>query len=221
MKENLIYLNYWKRKKLLQSGVPHFPVLRWWLSEGLCEIDRIIFNKIKERETILDVGAGNLRTMRQFQQAGYSGEYHTQDIGEEFTYTYQEIDDITKKYAAILCLDVIEHLQLSEGLELIHSLVNLLEPGGVIVIQTPNACCIKDPLSWDMTHLHSYNIQDLWAYLTCMGLHVEGYRVVFGSEHKNFAQHTSHLLRYIITRRLGVDYTHNIVLVATKKALNE
>ena len=155
--------------------------------------------------------------MLKFQQASYSGKYHTQDIGEEFTYTYKSLDEIKHKYAVILCLDVIEHLQLLEGLTLIHRLVNLLETGGIIVIQTPNARCIRNPLSWDMTHLHCYNINDLWSYLTCMELQVEGYRVVFGAKKRSWTQQISNLLSsYIITRFMGLDYADNIVLIATK-----
>jgi hypothetical protein len=171
---------------------------------------------------VLDVGAGDLRTMLKFQQAGYSGKYHTQDIGEEFTYTYKTLDEISNSYAAILCLDVIEHLQLPEGLSLLHRLVDLLEIDGMIVIQTPNARCIRNPLAWDITHVHCYNINDLWAYLTCMGLQVEGYRVVFDVKSISWTQQIYKLMsRYIITRILGLDYADNIVLIATKPALSQ
>lgn len=222
MNKDLVYLNYWKRKELLKSGVPTFPLLKWWSSEDISEVEKVMLSKIKERDTLLDVGAGDLRTMRKFQQAGYSGKYHTQDIGEEFKYTYRTLHDISKPYAAILCLDVIEHLQLSEGLELIHRLVNLLEIGGVLVIQTPNSRCIRNPLSSDMTHLHCYNLQDLWSYLTCMGLQVEGYRVVFYSERRSGTQNFFSLVsRYIITQLLGLDYADNIVLIASKPNSNQ
>jgi hypothetical protein len=222
MKKDLVYLNYWKRKELLKAELPKFLLLRWWSSKDICEVEKVILSNLKDRDTVLDVGAGDLRTKLKFEQAGYTGEYHTQDIGEEFTYTYRTIDEVKSQYAAILCLDVIEHLQLSEGLELIHSLVNLLEPGGVVVIQTPNARCVRNPLSWDITHLHCYNIYDLWAYLTSMGLRVEGYRVVFEPEHRSiWQQFMSFLSRYIITRFLGVDYADNIVLIANKTTFNE
>ena len=220
MDKDFVYLNYWKRKELLKSGVPAFPLLRWWFSEKLCEVETVIFSQLKDRDTVLDVGAGNLRTMFKFQQAGYIGEYHTQDIGEEFTYTYKTIDEISSQYPVIICLDVIEHLQLHEGLKLIHSLVNLLEPGGVIVIQTPNARCIRNPMSWDMTHLHSYNIFDLWAYLTSLTLHVDGYRVTFDNQKTNFFQRIISLCsRYLISQIIGLDYADNIVLIANKPSL--
>ncbi len=170
MQDNLVYLNYWKIKELLKSGNPTFPLHRWWVSSELCEVEQVFFNQVKNRDTLLDVGAGDLSIMQKFQKAGYSGQYHTQDIGKEFQYNYTNLDQINHQYAAILCLDVIEHSQLPEGLAMIHKLINLLAPDGVLIIQTPNRRCVRSPLISDMTHLHCYNLPDLWAYLTSMDL---------------------------------------------------
>ena len=66
IQQNLVYLNYWQRKELLKSGTPKFPLLRWWNSHELCEIEEVIFNKVKNQDTVLDVGAGDLRIMQKF-----------------------------------------------------------------------------------------------------------------------------------------------------------
>lgn len=217
MNQNLVYLNYWKRKELLRQGVPKFPLLRWWDSLELCEVEKVIFNYIEKQDVLLDIGAGDLKVTKKYQQAGYSGSYHTQDIGNEFEYTYKNLSEITHKYSAILCLDVIEHLQLPEGLALIHQLNELLLPGGVLIVQTPNGRCIRSPLSSDMTHVHCYNLDDLWAYLTCMQFAVKGYRVVFELKKQTYIKNIlNSVSRYIITRFLGLDYADNIVLVGKK-----
>jgi 2-polyprenyl-3-methyl-5-hydroxy-6-metoxy-1,4-benzoquinol methylase len=196
-------------------------LLRWWNTAELSEVEQLFFNQLKNCDTVLDVGAGDLQMKRKFQQAGYYGEYHTQDIGEEFQYTYKTLEEISQKYSAILCLDVIEHLHLSEGLALMHQLFNLLETDGVIIIQTPNGRCVRSPFASDMTHVHCYNLPDLWTYLTCMDLQVEGYRVVFELENKTWIQKIVGLLgKYIITRILGLDYADNIVLIARKQIIN-
>jgi hypothetical protein len=217
MQSDLVYLNYWQRKELLNTSIPRFPTMRWWQSIELCESERKIFNQIKNRPTILDIGAGDLKLKHKFQQAGYTGTYHTQDIGTEFKYDYQNLDAIEQQYSAIICSDVIEHLTLTEGLALIHQLSTLLTPDGAIVIQTPNARCIRNPLMSDMTHLHCYNLPDLWAYLTCMGLRVEGFRVVFEADNQSLVKRVQTAIsRYIITRMLGLDYADNIILFAYK-----
>ncbi|HEY9903026.1 MAG TPA: methyltransferase domain-containing protein [Candidatus Sericytochromatia bacterium] len=222
MNKDLAYKNYWERKELVNSKTPKFTQLKWWNTKSICELDNKVLSEIKDKSAVLDVGAGNLRLMHKFQQAGYLGEYHTQDVGEEFTYTYETLQEINRKYPAILCFDVIEHLQLSDGLELIHNLVDLLEPNGVMIIHTPNARSIRDILYWDMTHLHAYNIIDLWAYLTCLDLQVDGYRVIFTSEHRNWMQSISTLAsQYITSRILGVDFADGILLIAKKQKFDK
>jgi predicted SAM-dependent methyltransferase len=217
MSKDLVYLNYWQRKELLKTKILTFPVIKWWQSNELCEVERLIFDNVKDRENILDIGAGDLKLKHKFQQAGYSGDYHTQDIGEEFTYDYNELSEIANQYSAIICLDVIEHLSLADGLSLIHKLSSLLTDDGVMIIQTPNGRCVRNPLISDMTHIHCYNLPDLWAYLTCMSLRVEGFRVVFEALDKSYLQRLRELFgRYIITRLFGLDYADNIFIVAHK-----
>lgn len=211
------FLGYWQRKRLLASQVPAFPVRRWWEADELCDIERIYFDAIRSAPDLLDVGAGDLRVMRRLQAAGYRGIYHTQDIGTEFSYDYATLGDVSRSYSAILCLDVIEHLTLDEGLRMLERLCALLVPGGVLIVQTPNARCIRDPLGWDMTHLHCYNAPDLWAWFTARGLACVGYRVRFGRP--SLAPHRllmSGLSAFVATRLLGGDYADNIALIARR-----
>lgn len=213
---DLAYANYWKRKELLKNP-PQFPTKHWWADSSFSEIEQIVFDQVKDKPRILDVGAGDLQVKRKFYQSGFQGTYHTQDIGQEFTYTYSSLEEIDQRYEAVLCLDTLEHLELRPGLALLQKLIERVEPGGTLVIQTPNARCVSTPLSWDMTHLHCYNIHDLWAYLTALGLEVQGYRVIFGHPKKNLIERCSWFVsRLIVTRCLGLDYAANIVLIAQK-----
>jgi SAM-dependent methyltransferase len=211
------YETFWKRKQLLMKGRRRFPVQRWWYADGLCEIERVYFEAVRDASNLLDVGAGDLRVMRKLQSAGYRGTYHTQDIGEEGEYTYRDLSEINQAYGAILCLDVIEHLDLREGLLLLKQMIALLEPGGVLVLQTPNAYYIPHPLSWDMTHIHVYNLHDLWAHLTCDGLEVTGYRVLFEEPDLGPVQVLrTAITSYVKKKILGCDYANNIALIVRK-----
>ena len=217
MTEQLEYRNYWDRKELLARGAPPFPVRRWWESESLSDADKIILDAVKNAGKLLDVGAGDFRVKRMLELHGFSGLYDTQDIGEEFTYTYRSLDGVDESYDAILCLDVIEHLSLQDGLALLSRLNDLLSPGGKLVIQTPNARCIRSPLGWDMTHLHCYNGQDLWAFLSQLDMDVDGYRIVFGRKPKNpFALVRFALGAFLASRVLGCDYADNLLLIAQR-----
>ncbi|TWT33009.1 class I SAM-dependent methyltransferase [Blastopirellula retiformator] len=215
--EDSAYSKYWARKKMLAQNVPAFPAKRWWATDGLCEIEQIFFDQIRSAESLLDVGAGDLRVMRKLQAAGFDKEYHTLDIGQEFDHTYASLDEVERTYDAIICLDVIEHLTLTDGLHMLSQMASKLAPGGTLIVQTPNARCVRNPWGTDMTHLHCYNITDLWAYLTCHDLNVSGYRVVFTTERRSFFQKIhDKASAYVASRLLGCDYADNIALLATR-----
>lgn len=155
--------------------------------------------------------------MRKFQGAGYRGEYHTQDVGAEGVHTYRDLDGVRRPYGGILCLDVLEHLPLSEGLTMVRRMIELLEPGGVLVIQTPNAAYIPDPRSWDMTHLHTYNAGDLWAFLKCEGLDAEVYRVALRDRNPGpVVSARLAITDYVKLKILGCDFANNIAAIARK-----
>lgn len=177
------------------------------------------FDATRGASALLDVGAGDLRIMRKFQRAGYRGIYDTHDVGTEGTYTYRDLDQIQKRYGAILCLDVIEHLPLQEGLSMVRKMISLLEPGGAVVIQTPNAAYIPDPRSWDMTHLHTYSAGDLWAYLKCEGLDAEIYRVALRDPKPGpVVAARLKITDYVKRKILGCDFANNIAAIARKPA---
>ena len=213
------YETYWKRKELLRRSFPSFPVRRWWETDGLCEIERVYFAAIREAPSLLDVGAGDLRVMRKLQTAGYRGEYHTQDIGDGGPWTYGDLAEVRRPYGAVLCLDVLEHLPLESGIVLLRRLVELLSAGGVLVVQTPNAAYLPDPRSWDMTHVHTYALHDLWAFFVCEGLQADGYRVVLGPEREGpIAALRSGVQRWTKRKLLGCDFANNAAIIARKKA---
>lgn len=214
----LAYLNYWKRKELLKRPL-HFPVRRWWATDGLCDIERVYFDTVRSAASLLDVGAGDLRVRRKLLAAGFAGNYDAQDIGDEFRYTYRTLDEVSCRYDAVLCLDVLEHLRLEDGLGLVHRLVGMLNPGGVLIVQTPNGRCVRHPLGWDMTHVHVYNLPDLWAYARALGLDADGYRVWFAPERLAPAAWVrATATRFVAAPVLGCDYADNLALIARKPA---
>jgi hypothetical protein len=217
MSEHPAYRTFWQRKELLRRAWPIFPVRRWWESDGLCDIEQVYFDAVRNAPSLLDVGAGDLRIMRKIQGAGFTGEYHTQDIGTEGKYTYRDVGEVARQYGAILCLDVLEHLSLVDGLTLLDRMTSLLEPGGALVLQTANASYIPDPRSWDMTHLHVYNLPDLYAYLTCDRLDVAGYRVTVGDRNPGPIRRVKlGITAYVQLKILGCDYANNIAVVARR-----
>ena len=215
--KDLSYWKYWERKQLQMQGMPHFPVLRWWASAGLAEIEAYFWEQAKSAGSILDIGAGDLRLKNKFIKAGFKGAYHTADVGSEYQHDYGNLDKVSRTYDAVLCIDVLEHLPLAEALRYLHRMESLLNPGGIMILQTANARCVRHPSSWDMTHLHAFNLPDLWAYARAMGMEAEGRRVVFAPKRRSPWGWLHFLVTsFLVTRFLGLDYADNIVLVARK-----
>lgn len=211
------YGDYWSRKHRLQCSTPHFPVVRWWSTDQLCPIEQIYFQSIEGAEQLLDVGAGDLRIKDKMLRAGFAGKYHTLDVNREYEHDFNSLDDVTENYDAILCLDVIEHLPLAEGLAMLDRLFDALNPGGVLVLQTPNARCIRSPYGWDMTHLHTYNLPDLWSYCASRCSSVIGRRVWFTPSQQSLSGRLLGFVhKAIVTRILGLDYADNIAVIARR-----
>src|SRR5262245_35624879 len=211
--ENLVYLNYWKRKELLHRA-PEFAIRRhWWDVDDLSEAHGIIYATIEAADTVLDVGAGDMRFMRLARQRGFKGIYHTLDIGHEHEYTYSDPAEVPHKYDAVICMDVLEHLDLQAGLGLLHRLLSLVNPGGALAIQTPNANFHRHPLSWDMTHLHSYNPVDLWTYMTALGTETTVYRVMFGHPPMGLKQRLHEWVRSWLASELYLDRCENLIAI--------
>jgi hypothetical protein len=210
-----IFSGYWQRKRLLET-VPHFEHIQWWQTAGFSDLEERFWQELSVSNSILDVGAGDLRLMKKFVQRGYKGTYHTMDIGDEFEYTYSDLRQVgDARYDGIVCLDVIEHLPLPAGLELIRTLVSLLTTSGVLILQTPNARCIRSPYGWDMTHVQTYSLPDLWAYVASCGLTATGLRVTFVRSPRSITDRLRSLAsQFLITRILGADFADNIVLIA-------
>jgi 2-polyprenyl-3-methyl-5-hydroxy-6-metoxy-1,4-benzoquinol methylase len=213
---NLVYLNYWKRKQLSRQP-PDFPVRRhWWDIEELSDAHGMIYDAMRDARSVLDVGAGDMRFMRLAQKRGLSAEYHTQDIGHEFEYTYSDLSQVTRRYDAVVCMDVLEHLDVAGSVAMIHRLLSLVTPGGVLALQTPNANCHRNPLSWDMTHLHAYNPVDLWSYLTALGTDTSVYRVMFGHPPAGFKARLHERIRIWLAEELFLDPCHNLIAIVRK-----
>jgi 2-polyprenyl-3-methyl-5-hydroxy-6-metoxy-1,4-benzoquinol methylase len=214
--QDFVYLNYWKRKELSRNP-PAFGICRHsWETDELSEAHRVIYDAIKGARSLLDVGAGSLNFMRRVEREGFAGLYETQDIGNEFQYTYASLDEVRRTYDAVVCMDVLEHLRLADGLGLLHRLLALLNPGGVLAIQTPNANYHRHPLSWDMTHVHVYNPLDLWTYLTALGMNTAVYRVVLGPPPQGLRARLHARIRAWLASELYLDHCDNLMALVRK-----
>lgn len=166
------YENYTTTSML--TGYNESELTRW--SIGYFAANIRTYLPQNKNAKILDLGCGYGRNIKALQELGYT---HVKgiDISEDqvnyavnhLGLTNVEVGDAVAllegaegTFDAILLLDVLEHLELAYSVQLIESVRRALKPGGVFILQVPNA---MSPLSphrhWDVTHLRAYTTHSM------------------------------------------------------------
>lgn len=169
-----------------------------------------------ESVTVLEIGAGDRRLKKKM--AGYWGEfdYRSCDIDTRHEHDFSEIDSVTGEFDLICAFEMIEHLTLEEARHLLGKCFALNVPGGQIALTTPNIYYPPDFLR-DATHRTPFCYDELGGLLQLCGYETTAiYRLYHDSVIKKFIKR---VLMYPIFRVLGIDFAHQIMVVA-KKPLN-
>ena len=163
---------------------------------------------------VLDVGA-NDRRMETRVKAVYSDVlYKSMDIDRTVRHDYYSLDEIDEQFDLIILFEVIEHLELEQGVEMLGRLKELLVDGGRLVISTPN---VYNPSRfwYDATHKTAYSYEELGGIVLGQGFEVPGiYRTFHASLLKYLLRLT---IFYPLHRILNVDFAKSIVVLAQKK----
>ena len=113
------------------------------------------------------------------------------------------------------CFEVIEHVSLEDGLELLDALRRRLRPGGRLVLTTPNVF-VSGQFHRDATHRTAFAYDELGGALLAAGFAPEGldlYRVYNDGLLGKLAHR---VLFYPWHRALGVDFAPSIAAVASR-----
>ena len=208
---------YWHRIQLRQRAmsVPA-PCLYWRRSESLNQVERFIWQRVKDVDRILDYGAGDQALRQKFLAAGYRGSYETFDVSPEFETTWRDPEAIRGPFGAVLCLEVIEHMSLSEGLALRDRLLSFVQPGGWLVLSTPNPACIISPFSRDETHLQLYPLHDLITWALAAGLDVEARRVKLLPDRVTLKTRVQMAAQRVICYLTGADRADGLIVISSR-----
>jgi SAM-dependent methyltransferase len=120
--------------------------------------------------SVLDVGAGNRYWADVLRRLGIEAEYRSADVETRHRHEYGDFLSVEDGVDAVLMLELIEHLPLEMGLQFLEHAIALLNPGGVLVIGTPNAHHPNWVWSSCVTHVRPWPAQDLWGLCTLGGL---------------------------------------------------
>jgi 2-polyprenyl-3-methyl-5-hydroxy-6-metoxy-1,4-benzoquinol methylase len=136
------------------------------------------------------------------------------DIDREQFHDFYSLDEIQESFDVVFLFEVIEHLDMEEGVQLLKKIYNLLNGGGRLILTTPNV--FNPSRFWrDATHKVAYCYDELGGLLLSQGFQIKMmYRTYSDAFHR-------YLFRlYIMAplhRYLGVDFAKSILVVAEKR----
>ena len=174
----------------------------------------LVQKHLKPNMRILDVGAGDRRMERRVKEAYPDIRYKSMDIDHRTSHDYYALADIDERFDLILLFEVIEHLELEEGVKMLHRVSELLAEGGKVIISTPN---IFNPSRFwiDATHKVAYHYEELGGILLSQGFEVLGVYRTFNASVPKYCLRLT--LFYPLHRILNVDFAKSIVILAQKR----
>ncbi len=173
----------------------------------------LMLKNIKDGEKVLDIGASNRNL--EMRLKGYYPNliYKSMDVDRKQFHDFYSLEEIQETFDVVFLFEVIEHLNLEEGVGLLKRVYELLNEGGRFILTTPN---IFNPNRFwrDATHLVAYCYDELGGLLLSQGFSINAmYRTYNDVFHR-------YLFRvYVMAplhRYLGIDFAKSILIIATK-----
>lgn len=174
----------------------------------------VIIDELGGGESILDVGASSKSLGERIGKVFSGVTYKTMDIDRAGEHDYYSLDDIGESFDVIVLSEVIEHLEFTDGMELLGRLRGLLKEGGRIIVSTPN---LNHPNRYwkDPDHRTPYMYESLGGALLQSGYDVRAlYRIYNDQFLRRFIR--LYLMAWL-HRYLDVDFAKSIVAVGRRK----
>lgn len=124
---------FYARRRQVRSAHP--SVYRLRVRKKLLDV---IKDELSKGASVLDVGAHNKDLVQRVSKRYSDVICKTMDLDREMEHDYYSLDEVDREFDLIVLAEVIEHLELGDGIDLLKKLRHLLLPGGRIVVSTPN-----------------------------------------------------------------------------------
>ena len=168
---------------------------------------------IRDGEKVLDIGASG-RSLEGRLKRHFPGVlYRSMDIDREQVHDFYSLEEIRESFDVIFLFEVIEHLDLEEGNSLLQRIYGLLNPGGRLILTTPN---IFNPGRYwrDATHKVAYCYDELGGLLLSHRFEI---RAMYRTYSDAFLRYFFRV--YVMAplhRYLGIDFAKSLLIVAEK-----
>lgn len=172
-----------------------------------------ILKHLREGESVLEIGAFHRDLGKRIQRHYPRVLYKSMDIDPTYPHDYSSFQEIKERFDMVLLFEVIEHLGLKEGREMIANINRVLNPGGRVILTTPNI--FKPGQYWkDATHRTPYHYAEMGGLFLSEHFELVEIRRVFNEPFVPFFL-KAYLFSFLF-RFLGIDFSKSILLVARK-----
>ena len=173
----------------------------------------IILRYLRDGEALLEVGASNRDLEGRIRKYYPKTLYKSMDIDPSHSHDYSSFEEIKETFDMVLLFEVIEHLKLDEGREMVRNIYQILKPGGKVILTTPNV--YTPGRYWkDVMHQTAYHYEELGGLLLYQDFEILEICRVFNEPLLSFL--TKVYLFSRVFRFLGIDFTKSILIVARK-----
>jgi SAM-dependent methyltransferase len=172
-----------------------------------------ISSYIKDGESVLEIGASNRRLEKRLKAFHPQLRYKSMDIDPSYPHDYSSFEEIKETFDVVLLFEVIEHIDLKGGGEMVARIYQILNPGGRVILSTPN---IYTPGQYwkGVDHLTAYHYEELGALFLSQGFTIVDIRRVYNDPFLQYVMRVYLLAPFF--RFLKIDFTKSILLVARK-----
>ncbi len=174
----------------------------------------LILEIVRDGVKVLEIGASNRNFERRLKSYYPNLIYKSMDVDKEKFHDFYNLDEIRESFDVVFLFEVIEHLELQEGVRLLKKVYDLLNEGGRLILSTPNV--FNPNRFWrDATHRVAYCYDELGGILLAQGFQIRAmYRTYSDAFHRYLwrVYVMAHLHRY-----LGIDFAKSILVVAEKR----
>ena len=169
---------------------------------------------VRDGEKVLDIGASNRNIQERLKRHFPKLIYKSMDVDRQQFHDFYSLEEIQESFDVVFLFEVIEHLDLEEGIKLVKGIYDLLNERGRLILTTPNV--FNPSRFWrDATHKVAYCYDELGGILLAQGFDVKAiYRTYSDAFHR-------YLFRvYVMApfhQYFGIDFAKSILVVAEKK----